>query len=108
MSKWRNRDLATRDMRKLKQLRKPRDRRLRPETEEGRLARIANIRQIQMDLALHRQGLVSPFDYEYPRLKKMSKLAQYLFNKYVVPHHNAWCVASGLAEIERASPHDSD
>ena len=76
---------AKKDLKKLKEMaRYSRDRRYK-RTAEQQSARAITRKRYQFDLALHRKGLVSPFDYEYPRLKNMSKLAQELYDRHLAP-----------------------
>lgn len=85
MGRWYPQDSVASDMRRLREMRKPRDRRRKPRTPEQELSHRIMLKRKQFDLALHRQGLVSPFDYEYPRLKQMSKLARELYDRHLAP-----------------------
>ena len=86
MSKWRNRRLAIWDLAQLAEDRKLyRTRgRANPTTYQALLRKWA-AKRLQMSLVLHRQGLVSPYDYTYPRLNQMSQLAKDLHAKHIVP-----------------------
>jgi hypothetical protein len=81
---------VARDWKKLKDLRKPRDRRRKPATALDKASHLVTIKRTQFDLALHRAGLVSPFDYEYPRLKNMSQLAQRLYDRHLAVFTDLW------------------
>lgn len=82
MNRWRLRRQTASDFRRLKQLRKY----LRYERQPDAKADYAYlIKRSQFDLLLHRRGLTSPFDYEYPRLDRMNKLAQQLYDKHLRP-----------------------
>jgi hypothetical protein len=74
---------AKRDFKKLKELRKPRDGRRKPRTAGQQMSHDLMVKQTQFNLALHRNRMVSPFDYEYPRLNQMSKRAQGLYDRHL-------------------------
>jgi hypothetical protein len=82
--------LAKRDFDRLKRERRlQRDKRRKGSEEQTRFNRYS-IKTIQFSLALHRRGLRSPFDYEYPRFNQMSKLARELYNRHVAPLEAEW------------------
>jgi hypothetical protein len=43
------------------------------------------LKQKQFDLVLHRKGMVSPYDYTYPRLTSMSQTARSLHERHIAP-----------------------
>jgi hypothetical protein len=84
------REEARRDLAELRRLRRYwADRRRSPPTHEDNVFRRYVLKQRQMTMALHRRGLRSPYDYEYPRLKQMGKLARELHTRHIVPIENA-------------------
>ena len=92
MSKWRNRRLAIRDLAQLAEAQEGKRFLLQggdcaesfSDCESGLISNRLKV-LLQMSLVLHRQGLVSPYDYTYPRLNQMSQLAKDLHAKHIVP-----------------------
>lgn len=77
--------MARQDFKKLKDMLKPRDKRRKPLTLKEEHNKFVIRKRYQFDLALHRKGLTSPFDYEYPRFKQMNKMAKVLYLKHLQP-----------------------
>lgn len=84
MDRWEGRRQARKDLARLREMKKV-DRRYKPRTLEQQASQLYAVKVTQFSLALHRMGLVSPFDYEYPRLKQMSQLARALYAKHLQP-----------------------
>jgi len=81
-----NRELARGDLRKLRDHRRIwGDRRRRVPTAGEALSRRLWTKMHQFDMALHRRGLTSPYDYTYPRLDRMNKLARELHDRHIAP-----------------------
>jgi hypothetical protein len=91
--KWNGRRYAREDFEELRRFRRlwsaADKRRRRPISEQEAASRRLFAKRRQFDMALHRRGLTSPFDYEYPRFKQMNKLARELFNRHVQPAFDA-------------------
>lgn len=81
-----NQKLAKRDLVTIKRHRRRwADRRRKPPTEADIARHRWFMKRLQFDMALHRRGLTSPYDYEYPRLKQMNKLAKELHARHIDP-----------------------
>jgi hypothetical protein len=88
---YQNQKLAKGDFQKLQDMRRTaRDRRRKKMSDRELVSQYVWKKRAQFDLALHRRGLTSPFDYEYPRFKQMNTLARELHQRYLKPIEDLW------------------
>jgi hypothetical protein len=93
------RDIARQDFKRLKQQRRIwRDRRYKYTAVDRANQRYA-AKLAQFNMLLHRRGLRSPYDYEYPRMDQMNQLAREFYDRHLSPWDSFFTVMSDIEEI---------
>jgi hypothetical protein len=103
--KYQNRCQMPHDLRSLAGTRKMMRDRRRRHTAMDRFRQMYLLKKEQFDLALHSRGLVSPYDYEYPRMKQMSQLARELHARHLRPYEELSSLIDLVEEVMAAVKH---